>query len=148
MPNGFSWIDKPNLAALAQPESADDLAWLRRNGIDVLITLTEDPLPRTWVNDAGLMAVHIPVVDMEAPSARQLQLAIDTIDRAKRSGMGVAVHCTAGKGRTGTVLAGYFVNQGLTAAEAIEKVRGLRPRSVETDAQERAVEELERRLRG
>jgi atypical dual specificity phosphatase len=147
MPYGFSWVDPPHLAALARPD-ADDLAWLRENGVQVLITLTEHPLPRQWVNDAGLMAVHIPVEDFTAPSEKQLRLAIDTIDRAKRSGMGVAVHCTAGKGRTGTVLAGYFVNQGLTAAEAIEKVRGLRPRSVETDAQERAVEELERRLRG
>jgi atypical dual specificity phosphatase len=148
MPNGFSWVDKPHLAALAQPEGADDLVWLRKNGIDVLITLTEDPLPRTWVNDAGLMAVHIPVPDMEAPTDRQLTLAIQTIERAKQSGMGVAVHCLAGKGRTGTVLAGYFVTLGMTAAKAIDTVRDLRPRSIETDEQERAIFALEKRLKG
>lgn len=148
MPPGFSWIDKPHLAALAQPDSPADLAWLRANGIDVLVTLTEFPLARNWVNDAGLMAVHIPVLDMAAPTDRQLQLAIDAIDRAKSAGMGVAVHCLAGKGRTGTVLAGYFVSRGMSAAEAIRRVRELRPRSIETDDQEQAVYDLERRRKG
>jgi atypical dual specificity phosphatase len=144
MPSGFSWVDKPHLAALARPDAAD-LAWLRENGVQVLISLTEDPLPRNWVNDAGLMAVHIPVTDFTAPSERQLRLAVETIDGAKRSGMGVAVHCAAGKGRTGTVLAAYLVSQGMTASEAIRKVRELRPGSVETYEQEQAIQEWEKR---
>ena len=139
MPPGFSWIEKPRLAALARPESADDLRWLRQAGIDVLVTLTEDPLPRGWVNDAGLLAVHIPVVDMAAPTDRQLTLAVDTITRSVASGMGVAVNCTAGKGRTGTVLAAFFVTQGMTPREAIRRVRELRPGSVETAEQEDAI---------
>jgi hypothetical protein len=32
-PEEFSWIKKPLLPALARPESADELAWLRRQGI-------------------------------------------------------------------------------------------------------------------
>ena len=90
-------------------------------------------------NDAGLMGVHIPVPDMTAPSQRQLELGVETIARAKRSGMGVAVHCAAGKGRTGTILAGYFVAAGMTADRAIEHVRDLRPGSIETPEQEDAV---------
>jgi hypothetical protein len=31
-PNGFSWIEKPLLAALARPTSAEDLVWLRSQG--------------------------------------------------------------------------------------------------------------------
>lgn len=143
MPYGFSWVDPQFLAALGRPDEAD-LAWLRDQGVQVVITLTEHPLPRSWVNDAGLMAVHIPVPDMDAPSGRQLRAAVDTIERAKKSGMGVAVHCAAGKGRTGTVLAAYLVTQGMTAGEAIRKVRELRPGSIETFEQERAVIEWER----
>ena len=48
-------------------------------------------------------------------------------------------------GRTGTVLAAYFVTQGMTARAAIERVRQLRPNSVETDEQEEAVAEFARR---
>src|SRR5262245_29135756 len=145
-PPGFSWVDRPHLAAMAAPESAADLAWLRRNGIDVLVSLTEEPLARHWVNDAGLLVVNVPVPDMEPPTDRQLDLLLDTIRKANASGMGVAVHCGAGLGRTGTVLAAYFVSKGFSPKEAVAKVRDLRPGSVETAEQERAIEAFARRF--
>lgn len=144
-PPGFTWVDKPHLAALAMPESTDDLVWLRRNGIDVLLSLTESPVPRSWVNEAGLMVVNVPVPDMEPPTDRQLDRLLETIRKANAARMGVAVHCGAGLGRTGTVLAAYFVTQGLTPKEAMTKVRELRPGSVETAEQERAIEAFARR---
>ena len=145
MPPGFSWVDKPHVAGSALPRSADDLAWMRQNGVDVLVSLTEDPPPRRWVNDAGLLLVHVPVFDMQAPTGEQLDRAIDTIFQAKKAGMGVAVHCAAGLGRTGTVLAAYFVSQGLAADTAIDKVRRLRAGSVETGEQADAVRAFARR---
>ncbi len=148
MPSGFSWVEPPHLAALSRPYSADDLHWLRKRGVQLLLSLTEDPLPRGWVNDAGMMAVHIPVPDFSAPTPAQLDHALATIERAKRSGMGVAVHCAAGLGRTGTVLAAYLVSGGLSGEEAIRRVRQLRPGSVETWEQEQAVIELAARRKG
>ena len=146
-PTGFTWVEKPHLAGLAYPESVEDLKWLRRNGIEILITLTESPVRRDWVNEAGLMAVNVPVPDMQAPANHQLDHILDTIRKANESGMGVAVHCGAGLGRTGTVLAGWLVSQGKTPREAIAEVRELRPGSVETAEQERAVEMLARRFK-
>jgi len=146
-PSGFTWVDQPHLAAMAKPGSADDLAWLRRHGIDVLVSLTEDPLPRRWVDDAGLLAVNVPVPDFEAPSDRQLDHLLETIRKANAQDMGVAIHCGAGLGRTGTVLAAYFVADGLLPREAVVKVRNLRPGSIETAEQERAVERFADRTR-
>lgn len=143
-PPGFSWVDRPRLAALARPREPGDVQWLRRNGIDLLVSLTEDPLPRHWVNDAGVMALHVPVPDMEPPTERQLDHIVGAVRRATGSGLGVAVHCLAGMGRTGTVLAALFVADGLTARAALEKVRDLRPGSVETLEQELAVERYAR----
>jgi atypical dual specificity phosphatase len=146
-PYGFSWVEKPLLAALAQPSSPEDFAWLREQGIEVLVSLTEDRPRRDWAEEAGLLVFHEPLIDMEAPTQEQLDRAVSAILRATERNMGVAVHCGAGLGRTGVVLAGYFVAKGLSAANAVARVRRLRPGSVETDEQAEAVEEYERRRR-
>jgi atypical dual specificity phosphatase len=71
---------------------------------------------------------------------------LDTVRRATEAGMAVAIHCAAGLGRTGTVLAAYFVAGGLSSREAVEKVRDLRPGSIETVEQERAIERFAARV--
>lgn len=144
-PRAFSWIEKPELAALARPESPDEMVWLREQGIDLLISLTEDPPQARWVNDAGLLLLHVPVIDMEPPTQEELDRCVSSIFKANERSMGVAVHCGAGLGRTGVILAGYFVMKGLTAKNAIARVRRLRPGSIETDAQEQTIIEFARR---
>ncbi len=144
-PHGFSWIDKPHLAALALPESKEDLEWLRQHGIEVLISLTEDPLRRDWVNDTGILVVHEPIDDMAAPTQEQLDRCVSAIVRAHERNMGVAVHCGAGLGRTGAVIAAYLVHRGQSAREAMTELRRLRPGSIETEDQAAAVAEFARR---
>jgi atypical dual specificity phosphatase len=144
-PLGFSWVDKPSLAGMARPEDLGELQWLRQQGIQVLVSLTEDPLRRDWINDAGLLVVHVPVTDMEAPTQEELDRCLSAIARAHAHQMGVAVHCGAGLGRTGVVLACYFVTKGFSAKNAIARIRRLRPGSIETDEQAEAVEEFARR---
>jgi atypical dual specificity phosphatase len=146
-PQGFSWIEKPLLAAMALPESKEDLQWLRRLGIEVLISLTEDSLRRDWVNDTGILVVHEAIVDMEAPTPEQLDRCVSAIARAQERNMGVAVHCGAGLGRTGVVIAAYLVYRGKSARDAIAEVRRLRPGSIETEDQAAAVAEFARRRR-
>jgi atypical dual specificity phosphatase len=91
------------------------------------------------------MLVHVPVEDMEAPTQEQLDRCTSAIKRAHEHKMAVAVHCTAGLGRTGVVLACYFVDNGLSAKNAVARVRRMRPGSIETDEQALAVEEFARR---
>jgi atypical dual specificity phosphatase len=144
-PTGFSWIEKPLLAAMARPEGPEDLEWLRQQGIELLMSLTEDPPRRDWVNSAGLLLVHEPMVDMEAPPQEQLHRCVAAIVKAHERKMGMAIHCAAGLGRTGVVLACYFIDKGLNASNAMARVRRLRPGSVETAEQEDAVIEFHRK---
>jgi atypical dual specificity phosphatase len=146
-PNRFSWIESPFLAAMARPSAADELVWVRDQGIQVIITLTENPLPRAWVNDAGLMAVHVPVPDLMAPSRAQFETCVGVLRKARGNSFGAVVHCAAGIGRTGTIIAGWFVAEGLDPDEAIAKIRSLRPGSVETPAQEAAIREFAESIR-
>jgi atypical dual specificity phosphatase len=97
------------------------------------------------VNEAGLLLLHVPVEDMHPPSRHQIDLCMSAIVKAHTQNMGVGVHCGAGLGRTGVVLACYFVDQDMSAMNAIGRVRRLRPGSIETDEQVEAIEEYARR---
>lgn len=146
-PNGFSWVEKPLLAALARPSSPEDFTWLKEQGVEILVSLTEDRPRRDWVEDAGLLMFHEPLEDMEPPTQDQLDRVISAVLRATEHNMAVAIHCEAGMGRTGVVLAAYLVAKGSTALNAIGQVRRLRPGSIETDEQAQAVELFARRRR-
>lgn len=146
-PQAFSWVEKAQIAALARPDSLEDMLWLREQNIQVLVSLTEDPPRRDWANEAGLLVFHEPLEDMEPPTQEQLDRCIGAIRKALDLNMAVAVHCGAGLGRTGVVLAAYLVTKGMTASNAIARIRKLRPHSIETDEQAESVEWFARRHR-
>ncbi|MSU79851.1 MAG: protein phosphatase [Gemmataceae bacterium] len=145
-PDGFSWIDKPRLAAMGRPYELDDYRWLREQGLQLIVCLTEDAPARSWINDAGLLSLHVPITDMTAPTQEQINRCITAIDKAHAQTLGVGIHCAAGLGRTGTILACWMIAQeNMNARDAITRIRRLRPGSIETDEQTDAVHEYARR---
>ena len=78
-----------------------------------------------------------------------LSQIVDTIAEEISANGRVAVHCRAGNGRTGMVLAAYFIKyQNYTAREAIRHIRDLRRFSIETRSQEESLRDFENYLRG
>ncbi len=146
MLRNFSFVIKDRLAGAARPGSFGgslraDLEDLREEGVTALVSLSEQELDRRAVRDAGLDYLHLPVEDFTAPSLKQIRRFVEFSRRhldEEKDGA-VTVHCRMGIGRTGTMLACYLVSTGLTADEAIRTVRRLRPGSIETGDQERAV---------
>jgi atypical dual specificity phosphatase len=145
-PAGFTWVEPKVLAAMAHPSAADEYEWLRGQGVQLVISLCEDPPPRTWLNEAGLLSMHIPVEDMHPPTLKQIELCVSAIEKARDKAMATAIHCGAGLGRTGTMAACYLVKQGITAPAAIAQIRRLRPGSVETPEQADIIADYARRV--
>jgi len=145
LPN-FSWLIERELAGMSLPRTDDALALLTQLGVKAVVSLTEEPLPAASLAEHGIADAHIPVADMTAPTVGQIAAAVAAIDRFRAAGRPTAVHCNAGMGRTGTVLAGALVAGGVSAAAAIARVREARPGSLETAAQVAAVEQYARHL--
>ena len=58
------------------------------------------------------------------------------IDEQVERGVPVLVHCVGGLGRSGTVVASWLCEHGMSAGEAIAKVRTTRsPRAIENERQ-------------
>jgi atypical dual specificity phosphatase len=87
------------------------------------------------------------MLDHAPPTPEALEEATGFISAQLKDGRSVLVHCLAGIGRTGSVLAAYMIEyEGKTADDAIARLRVIRPGSVE-GAQEVAVRQYEQRVR-
>ncbi len=140
-PTFFTWVREAKLAASGRPYSKGQVDWLRDNGVTAILTLTEEPLPGGWTR--GLETRHIPLADHAAPSPAEMKRGAEYIATAVSEGKVVLVHCLAGKGRTGCVLAAYMMAyEGKSARQAIDELRSTRGGSVERP-QERNVLEFE-----
>ena len=60
------------------------------------------------------------------PTPEELKEILDIIDAAIEAGKGVYVHCWAGIGRTGTVVAAYLIRHGMQPKEALGHLAELR----------------------
>ena len=81
-------------------------------------------------NHAGIAPpryLYLPTVDDAPPALEDLRRGVVFITEEIERGGGVYVHCGAGVGRAPAMAAAYLVGTGLTADQAWERIRKVRP---------------------
>lgn len=146
-PNGFIWLKKGKLAGTPRPgllrALETDLLALKRVGVTDLISLTVRPLDRDQcaLHDIDVMASPMP--DMHPPSLQQALVINQKIEKLLDNNKIVAIHCRAGLGRTGTLLAAQLIYEGKSALTALEETRQIEMRWVQSESQMKFLEEYE-----
>ena len=140
----FSWVIPGELAGSMGPLLEEELHYLKEKGIGALVRLEQ----RTISGEgAGLVDLAEYVPDFQATTMDQIDRIIAFISEQIEKDTPVVVSCKAGLGRTGTVLTCYLVHTGYSARDALERVRSLRPGSVQSPFQQDFVYRYDERRR-
>lgn len=150
LPRFFSWLFPGHLAGMSTPRHAEDIDTLISMGFTHILTLTaEQPLNPAWFYLKPIQNVYIPLRNYGTPTIEEMDVIFDQICEG-----GVwLVHCGGGVGRAGTVLACLIAMFGrvrdsldvmakepqMDAKSAISLLRSMRPRSLESELQEKFV---------
>jgi atypical dual specificity phosphatase len=149
-PTNFSWVIHNKLAGSGTPMTSEQYRWLIKNNIKSIVTVREFPLPQQWLVDNEKESIindykFVYVKDYGVPTLEVLDNIVDYINiKINKEKKPLVVHCAAGKGRTGTILAAYLLKQdNISSQDAIKKIRRLRPGSIQSKVQEEILHEYE-----
>lgn len=120
------WVIPGKLAGVRKP-MAEELIELQAAGIGALVSVMDDPSNLDLYKQADIPHLWLPTKGGTPPSREQIQKLQTFVDSQNRLSHAVAVHCTTGRRRTGTVLASYLIGAGLSYSEAMQTIQDANP---------------------
>jgi protein-tyrosine phosphatase len=113
------WVIPGKLAGVRKP-TAEELSALQKSGVGAIVSVQDDPSNLDVYEQVGIPYLWLPTTGGTAPSQEQIQDVQTFIDQQNHRGNGVAIHCTNGRRRTGTMLAAYLIQSGASYGDAMQ----------------------------
>lgn len=145
-PDYIWWVLPGYLAGMPRPP-LEDLPQLYNAGLRGLVSVMDEPSGIVEYEQAGLAALWIPIIGGKAPTVEQVQQFVNFVAPMIAQDLPVAVHCTSGNRRTGTLLAAYLIAMGEQPDRAIELIGQVRPTTQLREPQIQFLNELPQLLR-
>ena len=120
------WVVPGKLAGVRKPTN-EELSELMAAGIGAIVSVMDDPENLDLYQRFGIPYLWLPIKGGTPPSQEQIQQLQTFVDNQNHLGHGVAVHCTTGRRRTGTMLASYLISAGSSYKEAIQTIQNANP---------------------
>lgn len=127
-----------HLSGMRKPETAEEVTSLLNNGVGGIITLLSDEENHALYASADMPFLWLPVNGGTPMSEWQLDQAVHFVTQQLADNHTVAVHCTNGHKRTGTLLAALLIKHGLSVDTAIDAVVSANPKADGMNAKQRA----------
>ena len=130
----YYWVEPGKLAAGPHPRPETVQALLDA-GVTAFVDLTQAGELDAYASLIGDAVHHRRSIgDFGIPTDDALTETLDLIDRLQAEGHAVYVHCWAGVGRTGTVVACHLIRHGMANDEALARIAQLREQIGRYDA--------------
>jgi protein-tyrosine phosphatase len=129
------WVQRPGpgrVAIMPRPRGGDwlldEIRSLRREGVDVLVSLLEPheveeldlQAEPERSREAGIEFLSHPIPDHSTPESLEAAASlVVALEKRLRSGQAIAVHCRAGIGRSATIAAALLIEHGVPFPETL-----------------------------
>jgi len=138
------WLDKKRFGGSSEP-LISDLRFLQGIEISGIVCLQEKKDSEELAQLLDVEYLHRPIPDFGIPTKKDIEDILEFFRhlQVEKPNVPLVVHCTAGYGRTGTILACIVKSIDKTSANlAIKRVREVNPLAIETPEQEEFVRDF------
>ncbi len=120
------WVIPGKLAGVRKP-TVDELSELQTAGIGAIVSVLDDSSNLDLYERADIPHLWLPTKGGTPPSREQIRELQEFVDLSNSRGLAVAVHCTNGIRRTGTLLAAYLISTDATFDRAMQTILAAKP---------------------
>ncbi len=120
------WVIPGQLAGGRMPTS-EELPALQAAGVGAIASVFHEATNLDTYQQAHIPYVWLPIAIDSVPTSEQRQALQRFIEQQTALGRGVAVHCSTGRHRTGTMLAAYLIHTGQTYEQAMATLLAANP---------------------
>ncbi|MFW9904608.1 MAG: dual specificity protein phosphatase family protein [Candidatus Thorarchaeota archaeon] len=138
------WIDKQRLAGASEP-ILEDFPFLKTFEWGGMVNLQDESSTDELASLLAIPYLHLPINNFSTPTETDLETILEFFQDCQNDhpNLPVLIHCTAGHGRTGTIIAAILVViDRLKPEDAIKYVRDVNPLAIETKEQEDFIKNL------